>query len=126
MTRQWTVEELNRVHPLPAGWSWADDDSVGWHARHPGGYTVCIDDRDYVLALWMGTTIVSPPRAVALAVTLASQGLDSREAMATAIEALGTEWSPCAGSEVAVGWAEILRGQIRKAAEMLRRGTVQP
>jgi hypothetical protein len=49
-----------------------------------------------------------------------------REAMARAVEALGSEWSPSPGSEVAVGWSKILRDQLHKAAAMIRCGKAQP
>jgi predicted metal-dependent hydrolase len=49
-----------------------------------------------------------------------------REALACAVEALGSEWSPSPGSEVAVGWSKILRDQLHKAATMIRSGKAQP
>jgi hypothetical protein len=80
--RVWTIEELDRVHPLD-GWAWAFDDQVGWYARTMhGNATVCIDLQGEVLALWGGTEKISPHRNVALAVILVSKGQDSMKAMA--------------------------------------------
>jgi hypothetical protein len=87
--RIWTREELDRVHPLP-GWRWHQSPFGGWHA-------VAVTDE----AEWDSGDVVDivcgavrcrsengdtglPPCHVALAVILASQGLDSREAMADA------------------------------------------
>jgi hypothetical protein len=49
-----------------------------------------------------------------------------REAVACAVEALVSEWSPTPGSEVALGWSKILREQLHKAAAMIRSGKAQP
>jgi hypothetical protein len=78
---------LDRVHPLPDGWAWAFDDSVDWYARERRGHTVCVDERGNLVALNNGTQPFEPNARVVLAVILASQGLDSREAMADALQA---------------------------------------
>jgi hypothetical protein len=83
--RVWTKAELDGTHGLPTkAWSWAFDEQVGWHVRGPLNTTICIDHCGDVVALAGGTDRFDPPADVALAVILASKGLDSMEAMARA------------------------------------------
>jgi hypothetical protein len=128
--RVWTREELDRVHPLPDGWTWAFDESVGWYGRHPGGATVCVDDFGDVLALSFGTTIISPCAAVTIPIILASQGLDSREAMADAMDARRDDMLARAAAAAALSeLAAFAEGRAVQAAvdsAMLRRGQVNP
>jgi hypothetical protein len=126
--RVWTREDLDRVHPLPDGWEWDADPSVGWYALHRSG-SVCVDDSGDVLALFNGTERFDSPAVVCLAVILASQGMDSREAMATALDVLADaadaemyEAAHTPASDRAEGRSDAFE----VAAAMLRRGTVQP
>jgi hypothetical protein len=100
-TRQWTIEELDREHPLPGDWEWMEDGSNGgvqmWSAVV----------RDYDYGEPEVTSIVSVDREgrlhgeyesddtdtadVTLAVLLVSMGRDSLEAMAD--EAYRQGWS---------------------------------
>ena len=133
MKRILTLKQLNDAHPLPEGWTWADDPSVGWHARYPGGYTVCIDASDDVVALYDGTRHFydgtrhfEPPRRVCLEVILASDGLDSREAMAANVAARIQRLVPAVGAtSEAVAWARFGREALGEVEAMLRRGTVE-
>lgn len=131
MSRIWTLKELDDMHSLPEGWTWADDPSVGWHARYPGGYTVCIDASDDVVALHDGTRHFEPPARVALAVILASKGLDSLAAMADELDRLRVveldRIAPLAakGRHERAYHADGHATGLHKAAAMLRRGTIE-
>lgn len=118
--RVWTEAELDRVHPLPKGtadgirnrppWFWRVDQTG------PVAFTVAPDDGCEVWVDAGGRLCSSdgdPPADVALAVILASKGLDSMEAMAASLE----DDADC---------EDDLRADryLRKAAAMLRRGTV--
>lgn len=88
MTRQWTIEELDRVHPLPDGWVWrmnnrtpcaeATVSSDTWDAGdlvmiygEGTGLGACVQRVDRDCDVWPA------PVDIALAVLLASKGLDS-------------------------------------------------
>jgi hypothetical protein len=86
-SRQWTREELDRVHPLPDGWEWAEilEPNIcdqRWCAVYgdddPGRVSVTVEG-------FVEVDGEDVPVAVALAVILASQGLDSLAAMADAM-----------------------------------------
>jgi hypothetical protein len=149
-SRQWTREELDRVHPLPDDdepWEWIED---GQTADGVQLWAAAVIDHDYgdpeVASLvsvdadgrlrFDGGDDEMPPADVALAVILASQGLDSREAMAAAMDsdeataranaaaladASRDEPDLYVDAVRAVGCAE----GFRHAAAMLRRGRVQ-
>jgi hypothetical protein len=114
-SRQWTREDLDRVHPLPDGWTWEQDYVGEWCAanrttkRRPGLVRLTDDGRlDGGVKLGPDELI---PADVALAVILASQGLDSLAALADAVhETLVT------GSASERLWV----------AAMVRRGKVTP
>jgi hypothetical protein len=122
--RIWTVDELTRVHPLPDGWEWAHDDSVGWYAHDNNGATVCVDYCGDLLALWNGTTIISPCADVCLAVILASKGLDSYAAMVVEADREAAEWTTEAINPVTRRLVTLGREALNRTADMLRRGTV--
>jgi hypothetical protein len=136
--RVWTVEELDRVHPLPRGWHWriedgGVDDGDGYHltAVDPSDHDPFNDDDAEVWVLDGGleSTRASIPTDVALPVILASKGLDSREAMAAEIESAAKRVAVEAGSMPDFAHAAHEMGRARQAvaiAEMLRRGTVEP
>lgn len=137
--RVWTVEELDRVHPLPDG----DEDEHGWrwHIAHDGSLRALgwYDDHDGVVGehqvvYWRGALIsvcgdynVPPPGDVALAVILASQGLDSREAMALCMENtardIESKRNGQPGYDVSL---ECAAAATRRCAVWVRRGTVAP
>ena len=131
--RVWTVEELDLVHHevKRKGWTWALDDGRPFAHLGPidqvGTITVRVDEyRDGVREIccervvfaqdWPDDTVREDPDIdVALAVILASQGRDSLEAMA---EALDTQ---------ALGTRSLGRSRgLRESAAMLRSGTVKP
>jgi hypothetical protein len=126
--RIWTIEELNHAHPLPArgAWCWMHDESVGWYAADNNGATVCVDFCGDLLALWKGTTIISPDADVCLAVILANKGLDSLAEMATEIEREAkAHASANACDPTATRWARYGREAMYRFVGMLRRGTVK-
>ncbi len=126
-TRQWTVEELKA-----AGWSWRIDID--------GTVAAQADDKAdgrFVQVVWvdpMGRLASShgcvPPEAIALAVILASRGMDSLGTMADALDGLRRvslqcgEDSPSDSEDAAVFSVEASAYAVGSA--MLRRGTVQP
>ncbi len=133
--RIWTREELDRVHPLPDGWGWKRDALTGsWVA-------VALDDGDEweagdtvgicggAVHLETASDFDPPPAHVALAVILASQGLDSREAMAAEFERRAkdnrarAERAFTASMEIR---QEGMADALDEAAAMLRRGRLQP
>jgi hypothetical protein len=85
--RVWTIEELNRVHPLPEGWRWCLtlDKGKPFAMRKTVYAEVTIIDGRVEIT-------VSPddhpnvPDDVCLAVILASKGRDSFEHMANFVE----------------------------------------
>lgn len=126
--RQWTITELNRVHPLPGGWWWQIN-----RLATGGIEAVSEDSRVFVGA---GNLCLNGRRGtdtgVIEAVILASKRLDSFAAMAWALEDK---------AEASIGriapLAEAGRHErayhedghatgLRSAAAMLRRGTVAP
>jgi hypothetical protein len=131
--RVWTVEELDRVHPLPEGWRWlTDDDGETWMAIADNEMQepACFVWDDGSLGCDEGV-----PLPVALAVILASQGRDSFKAMAAALDVEAENHLAWAGRVTPTG-ALNTADQMREsaavcdayahAAEMLRRGRVQP
>jgi hypothetical protein len=133
--RVWTREELDRVHPLPDGWTWARELDDPLFARGPYGssVSVCRESGDVVSVIYdeQGRFNHFPPALVALAVILASQGLDSREAMADALDRRAVAADRDAdvsgrhrdGEADSAGYACEAQA-LRYAAAMLRRGTV--
>jgi hypothetical protein len=92
-SRQWTREELDAVHPLPDGWEWWECEDGRWSAfAYAGaeggchGDTVLVEDDTVCCRDGEDGKRYPPPWRVAVAVILASQGLDSREAMADALQ----------------------------------------
>jgi hypothetical protein len=119
--RVWTVEELDRVHRLPEGWRWEyDEREWGWHARGPQNAIICVDGHCEVLAGCGG----ADSRAVALAVILASQGRESFEMLAQAVER--EVFTAASHDPIVMAWAELHREVIARIAAMLRRGRVEP
>lgn len=141
--RVWTVEELDWVHKLPDGWAWeihggkpramaaAPDPPIDC----TGDWHVWVDDLGELASQAIGprcyregeTDHVDPPADVALAVILASKGLDSLGAMADAMEreaaaSDGANARTNAQRSIACG----IRQGLWSAIIMLRRGTVQP
>jgi hypothetical protein len=121
--RVWTRAELDRVHPLPGGWEWSvcrDGSAAAIYFR--GGIIQVDDDGDLV-----GRDTEYLPSAVCLAVILASQGLDSREAMAAEFDRRAkdnrarAERAFTASMEIR---QEGMADALDEAASMLRRGTV--
>jgi hypothetical protein len=126
--RQWTREELDRVHPLPEAdgfhilyaWEWCVA------GPHVSAREVDTSEPNEVWVDGNGNLASSegePPASVALAVILASRGMDSREAMAAAMDTVAerVKAAPIASEE--------MRGrawQATAAAMMLRRGRVAP
>jgi hypothetical protein len=129
-SRQWTREELDRVHPLPDGWEWGLDVYGHPYARDTVGRTIEVDHGNLLALTPPSGDRFDPPGPVALAVILASQGLDSREAIADALAgfagvSLQCEGDSPAGSEdAAVFGAQASAYMV--AAAMLRRGRVEP
>jgi hypothetical protein len=123
--RVWTREELDRVHPLPKG----DMDGFGprppWFWRvdptGPVAFSVChsVDGEVWVDAAGrLCSSDGDPPWPVALAVILASQGLDSREAMADEVGAYALAAGRDGRHDVA--------SQLYDVASLVRRGRVEP
>ena len=120
--RVWTKEELERVWPLPDGWTWTRD--MGWMAIWKGGGLVGVDASGHLLASFTSGI----PLAVSLAVVSVALGLDSREDIAAAIVKSG-DIEERIGK--AAGGTSIITGMARAAeayrcAEMVRRGRVSP
>lgn len=141
MTRVWTEEELDRVHPLPEGWLWSKRGLDTWCARKAGGggwMDVWVAGRadaepalltECVLPIGIPKPFM-PPIDVALAVILASKGLDSREVMVAEMRRLAhraemkAERSPsCSEQEAEWAWQQ---ATWQEAAAMLQRGMVKP
>jgi 3-oxoacyl-ACP reductase-like protein len=136
--RVWTREELDRVYPLPDGWAWARLPSGAWCARRTAngarstvfvrGGTLCAECSVPMAAAFD----IDPPDDVALAVILASRGLDSREAMADAAATRASTHREMARMALADGkptvsqCAELMASAFDEDAAMLRRGTVEP
>jgi hypothetical protein len=132
--KQWTIEDLDRVHPLPAGWRWAKDSEGDWCAwlgarwvSAPGGALFWDDP-----SLPPDNEVMCIPSDVALAVILAGKGLDSMEAMAREMDDRADEMAK--RSQVGGGFSDSIHAatasgravQAAEAAAMLRRGTVKP
>jgi hypothetical protein len=88
--RVWTVEELDLVHPLPDGWSWKYECDSWWAVlgdeddAERASCFIWTDDRDRFGSAAGTLGCHDAPADVALAVILASKGLDSMDAMARA------------------------------------------
>ena len=111
--RVWTCEELDRVHPLPEGWTWEwwEREQAWAICRAVGGGWMYFDaDGRPHTDVFAG----DPPREAVLALCLASKGLDSMEAMADEVERFSTLHEQPAK----------YRSRLREVAAMLRRGTV--
>jgi hypothetical protein len=131
MTRQWTREALDAAHPLPRGWYWrVDDDGAdegdGYHviAVDPSDHDPFNDDDAEVWVLDGGleSTRASIPVDIALAVILASLGMDSLGAMADAMKTR----AEALRSGPIVSDADFGESTgFRKCAAMLRRGTAK-
>jgi hypothetical protein len=125
--RAWTRAVLDRAHPLPAGWTWQESQAncggAVWCALFDGER---LDLDDASCFVWPDGTVSidgDVPWYVALAVILASQGLDSREAMAKELDDRVAKSLPRAeGSPYHEG---LLTGYACSAM-MLRHGRVQP
>jgi hypothetical protein len=120
MARQWTREELDRVHPLPDGWAWRQRPNGSWCATYAASGVRCDVwvSAGSLIAMVEGATEplnFDPPINVALPVILASKGLDSLGAMAAAMDTEG-DLNGSSWAKVAYRWC----------AAMLRRGTVEP
>jgi hypothetical protein len=133
-SRQWTREELDRVHPLSEGWAWAYSERLNWHAvavvNVPGRMaddTVAVVSGDVLRVDSYFPQLAS----VALAVILASHGLDSREAMADALQAHVDEdasrLADVGPEDRTTGLVLAARANAAAAiVAMLRRGRVEP
>ena len=130
IARVWTVEELDQVHPLPKGWVWRVR-AGGLRAVRTGMVlrTVCVGENGLTTVGDMSDTHETPPE-VALAVILASKGLDSNEALAAAMgkrahraEMKAEQSGPCTEDEMM--WC-VRQETWARAAAWLRRGTVKP
>jgi transcriptional regulator GlxA family with amidase domain len=129
-TRVWTKEKLNEAHPLPkskdgstSSWMWElDGEPPTWDATltdYSDSVFVCDDGT-------LGSMSGEPPADVALAVILASKGLDSMEAMAREVERFAGIVRATGDDDRSAVLAGRERSRLREVAEMLRRGTVKP
>lgn len=142
--RVWTIEELDRVHPLPDGWSWVGRGGGQWLAVRtgydgdagPGDWHIWVDECDTFCSMFYyyprgASEPYDAPTDVALPVLLASKGLDSLGEMADALEGerVKAEQATCDAASVRftikanrhAGAAEAFA----QSAAMLRRGTVK-
>jgi hypothetical protein len=145
MTRQWTRDALDAAHPevKAAGWEWkhGGDKPTAIRANYdgdagPGDWHVWVDECDTVCSMFYyrtgGSEPYDPPTDIALAVALASRGMDSLGAMAAEIDRLRdgelARIAPLAdaGRHERAYHADGAAGGFRIAAAMLRRGTVNP
>jgi hypothetical protein len=120
--REWTIEELDRVHPLPDGWAWRLWD---------GGPMACSGtleisaDGDEVWGQGRESNMTALPSKVCLAVILASQGLDSREAMATVLDGVAREIEAGkTGQRAHDGALDCAAAATMRCAAIVRRGRV--
>ena len=130
--RIWTIEELTRVHPLPDGWTWAAERVTAVR----GDWEVWLDDEGELCSWYEpdGGSMLrcDPPADVALAVILASKGLDSLAAMADALDKMAdtalSRIKPLvdAGRSERAYQADGDATGLRTGARMVRRGTVNP
>jgi hypothetical protein len=118
--RQWTLEKLNEGHPLPDGWAWRLWDGEPMACS---GDLEIFADGDEVWGQGRESNMTALPSKVCLAVILASQGLDSREAMAADLDERVAKALPRAEDSP---YHEGLLTGYACAAMMLRRGTVAP
>lgn len=95
--RVWAREELDRVHPLPAGYAWVRSDDGTWTAvladdrgTWVDHVTVRADEHGVGRLVFAG---VEPREDVALPVILVNMGLDSLGAMADELSRMGCPWS---------------------------------
>jgi hypothetical protein len=136
-TRTWTREELDRVHPLPEGCS--------WRFTYGGELAVVFTDADgeFVEVMFEGGQVLASVahgqpygedihEGIALPLILASQGLDSREAMAKRLDELAdvalARVAPlaAAGRDERAYQADGDATGLRTGAAMVRRGRVAP
>lgn len=138
--RLWTSAELDRVHPLPDGWTWGYRPGGAICARRElsGRYRhdVWVDGRCIRSTCSMPMADPyheDPPADVALAVVLASKGLDSYGAMAAALEVEARNHREWAGPTTPTGQANTADAMSESAAvadaydhaaKMLRSGVV--
>ncbi len=131
--RVWTVKELDRVLPLPEGWTWSIasglsefDPTRPW-AFGVGDRGVEVDADGAVSAQDGNGRRFDPPAEVALAVILASQGRDSMEAMAEAMDGIARVIAASKVGQAAYdGAMECAAAATGRCAEILRRGRVKP
>jgi hypothetical protein len=140
-TRQWTREALDAAHPevKAAGWEWIIEDG------RPVAVEKLLDGRFHPARIDIRTWPSEdnehehlhcekrpPPPSVALAVILASRGMDSLGGMADAMTTEATTHRTMAGMALdarkptVAQCAELMVEVYDKAAAMLRRGTVDP
>jgi hypothetical protein len=133
-TRQWTKEELDRAHPL-VGWAWAYRANGSWCARNEENgrrRDVWVSGVGHLVAecsVPMGMPYsIDPPSDIALAVILASKGLDSLAAMARSLDDFAAFVRKDAdSSRLHVKATCVAQAELSEAvAAMLRRGTVKP
>lgn len=125
--RAWTIDELDRVHPLPEMWTWVAD-AYGRPFARNGGDTVEVDHGE-LLSISHEGSLIAPPFDVALAVILASMGRDSFDTLADAMEDESrSQVSMVQDSTSARVWndAHARADAFGTCAEMLRRGMVEP
>lgn len=136
-TREWTREELDRVHPLPEGWAWARRLNGSWFARHFANGARCevwVSAGSLIAAVYGAAEpeSIDPPVDVALPVILASKGLDSLGEMADemALEAAKAKERARThrlNRQTAMAYSnDGQQSGLTAAAAMLRRGRVQP
>jgi len=125
--RVWTIAELDIVHPLPDGWTWHKDNSVGWHAVGLQS-SVCVDASGDVES-WCRGHALAPSSDIALAVILVHRGLDSYAYLAAQFEARARDLAELSHAEPEIGPSADLKGSARQArisGNVLRRGRWTP
>lgn len=123
--RQWTREELDRAHPdvKAEGWTWALWDNGKTPvamAADQSRWVVVVEGR--LVCADEGGDLIRPLASIALAVILASKGLDSLGAMADELDGFASH----EGGDISTTPQDAASGAYRHAALMLRRGTVEP
>ena len=129
-TRVWTREELDRVHPLPDGWSWELHETGPCASRRIEHHSGCMKRVEVKVVkgnMWallrredteLGEWVVAPAD-VALAVILASRGCDSLAEMAGRLEADSRKGA-------VHDWERGYAAGLAFAAAVVRRGRVNP
>lgn len=139
--REWTAGELNRVHPLPEGWTWSvmlpgrfSKALVGPVAWRGASY-VEVGVRGDLVVVNCSHDRADVPADVLIAVGLVSKGLDSLEAMARALDVEARNHREWGGPTTPTGRANTSGNMSESAAvadafvfaaTMLRRGKVEP